>query len=171
VFQSLPDVWAIEQVFPLMPVHRHREKPTRQAIIADITCDSDGKIDQFISPRGLQKTLAVHPLREGEPYYFGVFLVGAYQETLGDLHNLMGDTNVVSVRINADGSFDFVREMSGDSIADVLSYVEYQPQQLLEQFRRTAERAVRNGRIEPAQRQHLLESFNASLRGYTYFED
>jgi arginine decarboxylase len=100
-----------------------------------------------------------------------VFLVGAYQETLGDLHNLMGDTNVVSVRINADGSFDFVREMSGDSIADVLSYVEYQPQQLLEQFRRTAERAVRNGRIEPAQRQHLLESFNASLRGYTYFED
>ena len=171
VFQSLPDVWAIEQVFPVMPVHRHCEKPTRQAIIADITCDSDGKIDNFISPRGLQKTLPVHPLRDGEPYHFGVFLVGAYQETLGDLHNLMGDTNVVSVRINGDGTFDFVREMDGDSIADVLSYVEYQPQQLLEQFRRIAERAVRNGRIAPAERQHLLELFNASLRGYTYFED
>jgi arginine decarboxylase len=170
VFQSLPDVWAIEQVFPVMPLHRHDEKPSRQAIIADITCDSDGKIDRFIDPRGLRKTLPVHPMREGEPYYFGVFLVGAYQETLGDLHNLMGDTNVVSVRINGDGSFDFVREMNGDSIADVLSYVEYQPQQLLEQFRRTAERAVRSGRIAPAERQHLLESFSASLRGYTYYE-
>ncbi|MFM7272631.1 MAG: biosynthetic arginine decarboxylase, partial [Gammaproteobacteria bacterium] len=91
VFQSLPDVWAIEQVFPVMPIHRHEEKPTRQAIIADITCDSDGKIDRFIDPRGLRKTLPVHPLRDGEPYYLGVFLVGAYQETLGDLHNLMGD--------------------------------------------------------------------------------
>ena len=119
----------------------------------------------------MQKTLPVHPLREGEPYYFGVFLVGAYQETLGDLHNLMGDTHVVSVRINGDGSFDFVREMGGDSIADVLSYVEYQPQQLLEQFRRTAERAVRSGRIAPVERQNVLELFSASLRGYTYFED
>jgi len=171
VFQSLPDVWAIEQIFPIMPVHRHREYPSRQAIIADITCDSDGKIDRFIDPRGMRKTLPVHPLTDGEPYYFGVFLVGAYQETLGDLHNLMGDTNVVSVRINEDGSFDFVREMNGDSIADVLSYVEYQPQQLLEQFRRTAERAVRSGRIVPAERQALLESFSASLRGYTYYED
>ena len=171
VFQSLPDVWAIDQVFPLMPLHRHREKPTRQAIVADITCDSDGKIDHFISPRGLQKTLPVHPLQDGEPYYFGVFLVGAYQETLGDLHNLMGDTHVVSVRINGDGSFDFVREVGGDSIADVLSYVEYQPQQLLEQFRRTAERAVRSGRIAPVERQDILELFSASLRGYTYFED
>jgi arginine decarboxylase len=170
VFQSLPDVWAIEQVFPIMPLHRHREQPTRQAIIADITCDSDGKIDRFIDPRGLRKTLPVHPLEDNEQYYFGVFLVGAYQETLGDLHNLMGDTNVVSVRIDEDGSFDFVREMSGDSIADVLSYVEYQPQQLLEQFRRTAERAVRSGRIAPSERQNLLELFSASLRGYTYYE-
>ncbi len=171
VFQSLPDVWAIEQVFPVMPVHRHNEKPVRQAIIADITCDSDGKIDRFIDPRGLRKTLPVHPLRENEPYYLGVFLVGAYQETLGDLHNLMGDTNVVSIRINADGSFDFIREMDGDSIADVLSYVEYQPQQLLEQFRRTAEGAVRAGRISPQERQAMLASFDASLRGYTYFEE
>lgn len=171
VFQSLPDVWAIEQVFPVMPVHRHNEAPTRQAIIADITCDSDGKIDRFIGPRGVRKTLPVHPLVEGEPYYFGVFLVGAYQETLGDLHNLMGDTNVASVRINEDGTFDVAREMAGDSIADVLSYVEYQPQQLLEQFRTTAEQAVRKGRISVGERQAVLEAFSASLRGYTYYED
>ncbi len=171
VFQSLPDVWAIDQVFPIMPVHRHTEAPSRQAIIADITCDSDGKIDRFIGTRGVRKTLPVHPLVAGEPYYLGVFLVGAYQETLGDLHNLMGDTNVVSVRINEDGTFDFVREMSGDSIADVLSYVEYQPQQLLEQFRKTAEQAVRDGRISAAERQAVLEAYSASLRGYTYFED
>ncbi len=171
VFQSLPDVWAIDQIFPIMPVHRHTEPPTRQAIIADITCDSDGKIDRFIGTRGIRKTLPVHPLIDGQPYYIGVFLVGAYQETLGDLHNLMGDTNVVSVRINEDSTFDFVREMSGDSIADVLSYVEYQPQQLLEQFRKTAEQSVREGRISAAERQAVLEAFSASLRGYTYFED
>jgi arginine decarboxylase len=113
----------------------------------------------------------VHAWQEGQPYYFGVFLVGAYQETLGDLHNLMGDTNVASVRVHGDGSFEFVREMSGDSISDVLSYVEYQPQQLLERLRRTAELAVRKERITLAQRQEILESFSASLRGYTYYED
>lgn len=171
VFQSLPDVWAIEQVFPVMPVHRLNEAPTRQAIIADITCDSDGKIDHFIGTRGINKTLPVHALSNGDPYYMGVFLVGAYQETLGDLHNLMGDTNVVSIRINEDGTFDLVHELDGDSIADVLSYVEYQPQQLFEQFRNTAEQAVRKGRITPVQRQAILDEFSASLRGYTYFED
>ena len=171
VFQSLPDVWAIDQIFPIMPVHRLNEQPMRQAILADITCDSDGKIDQFIGTRGVRKTLPVHALIDGEPYYFGVFLVGAYQETLGDLHNLMGDTNVASVRINEDGTFDFLREMSGDSIADVLSYVEYQPQQLLERFRGIAEQAVRAGRISVMERQAVLEAFGASLRGYTYFEE
>ncbi len=171
VFQSLPDVWAIDQIFPVMPIHRLNEAPTRQAIIADITCDSDGKIDHFIGTRGVRKTLPVHPVIDGQPYYLGVFLVGAYQETLGDLHNLMGDTNVAGVRINEDGTFDFVREMSGDSIADVLSYVEYQPQQLLEQFRRTAEAAVRKGVVSVAERQAVLEAFAASLRGYTYYED
>jgi arginine decarboxylase len=171
VFQSLPDVWAIEQVFPIIPVHRHTEQPTRRAILADITCDSDGKIDCFIESGGLRRTLPVHTYVEGQPYYFGVFLVGAYQETLGDLHNLMGDTNVASVRIHEDGGFEFVREMNGDSIADVLSYVEYQPQRLLEQFRNTAEQAVRKERITLPERQAMLESFSASLRGYTYYED
>ncbi|MCC6210336.1 MAG: biosynthetic arginine decarboxylase [Burkholderiales bacterium] len=171
VFQSLPDVWAIEQVFPVIPVHRHDEAPTRRAVLADITCDSDGKIDRFIESGGMKHTLPVHTWQEGKPYYFGVFLVGAYQETLGDLHNLMGDTNVASVRVHGDGSFEFVREMSGDSISDVLSYVEYQPQQLLERLRKTAELAVRRERISLAQRQEILESFAASLRGYTYYED
>jgi len=170
VFQSLPDAWAIDQLFPIMPIHRHREPPTRQAIIADITCDSDGKIDHFIGPQQACRTLPVHALVAGEEYYLGVFLVGAYQETLGDLHNLMGDTNVVSVRINADGSFDFVKEMHGDSIADVLSYVEYDPRRLRERFRETAEKAVRVGRIMPAERARILDQFVASLRGYTYFE-
>ena len=171
VFQSLPDVWAINQVFPVIPVHRHNEPPTRRAILADITCDSDGKIDTFIESSGMTHTLPVHTWVEGKPYYFGVFLVGAYQETLGDLHNLMGDTNVASVHLRQDGSFEFVREMSGDSIADVLSYVEYQPQRLLERLRHTAEQSVRKERITLAQRQQLLESFAASLRGYTYYED
>ncbi|MEM5530038.1 biosynthetic arginine decarboxylase [Gammaproteobacteria bacterium AS21] len=170
LFQSLPDIWAIDQVFPVMPIHRLNEQPTREAIIADITCDCDGKIDKFISPQGLRNTLALHSLRENEEYYIGVFLVGAYQETLGDLHNLFGDTNVVSVKVNADASFDFVREFQGDSISDVLSYVEYEPKQMLEQFRRKAEQAVRDRKITAAQRQRMLGAFKDSLQGYTYFE-
>ena len=170
LFQSLPDIWAIDQLFPVMPIHRLDEKPTREAIIADTTCDCDGKIDEFITPEGIRSTLPLHPLREEEEYYLGVFLVGAYQETLGDLHNLFGDTNVVSVHINEDGSFDFVREFHGDSIADVLSYVEYEPKQMLEQFRKVAEKAVRDGRISVRSRQQMLKAFRESLQGYTYFE-
>jgi arginine decarboxylase len=170
LFQSLPDIWAIDQVFPVMPVHRLNEQPTREAIIADITCDCDGKIDKFISPQGIRNTLPLHSLQENEEYYIGVFLVGAYQETLGDLHNLFGDTNVVSVKVNADASFDFVREFQGDSISDVLSYVEYEPKQMLEQFRRKAEQAVRDRKITAAQRQRMLGAFKDSLQGYTYFE-
>ncbi|WP_237059265.1 biosynthetic arginine decarboxylase [Microbulbifer sediminum] len=170
VFQSLPDMWAIDQVFPLVPIHRHDEAPTRSAIIADITCDCDGKIDRFIGRQEEQKTLPLHPLREGEDYILGTFLVGAYQETLGDLHNLFGDTNVVNVRINDDGSVDYNREIHGDSIADVLSYVEYRPQDMFERFRKLAERAVKGGRISPQQRKQILHTYTASMSGYTYFE-
>ncbi len=170
LFQSLPDVWAIDQLFPIMPLHRLNERPTRDAVLADITCDCDGKIDRFISEHGAVATLPLHPIRPGEEYYLGVFLVGAYQETLGDLHNLFGDTNVVSVRLNSDGSFDFVKEIHGDTIADVLSYVEYQPKEILLRYRNTAERAVREGRISAGERQQMLKSFNASLQGYTYYE-
>jgi arginine decarboxylase len=142
--------------------------PTREAMIADLTCDSDGKIDNFI---GGKKTLPLHPLIKGEEYYMGVFLVGAYQETLSDLHNLFGDTNVVSIRINADGSYDFMRELHGDSIADVLSYVEYNPKSLRDRFRNTVEGAVRRGKISVATRQQILLAFSASLDGYTYYEN
>lgn len=170
VFQSLPDSWAIEQVFPVMPIHRLNEKPTRQAIIADLTCDCDGKLDRFAGPHGNTETLSVHPVKASEEYYLGVFLVGAYQETLGDLHNLFGDTNVASIRINSEGGMEFVHELHGDSIADVLSYVEYDPQAMFKQFRATAEQAVRDGRITVSDRQEMLTAFTDSLRGYTYFE-
>jgi len=170
VFQSLPDIWAIDQVFPIMPIHRLDELPTRQAILADITCDCDGKIDRFAWDGTLNNTLPVHPLIEGKEYYLGAFLVGAYQETLGDLHNLLGDTHVVSVRINADGSFDYVKEVEGDSVADVLSYVEYHPQTLLQKFRNSAEQGVRAGHISATERQQLVELYTTGLRGYTYFE-
>lgn len=170
LFQSLPDIWAIDQLFPIMPIHRLDEAPVRDAVIADMTCDCDGKIDNFISPTGVRSTLPLHPLREGEEYYLSVFLVGAYQETLGDLHNLFGDTNVVSVHINEDGSFDFVREFHGDSIADVLSYVEYDPKRMQEQFRRIAEQAVRDGTISVPMRQQMLRAFRESMHGYTFFE-
>ena len=170
LFQSLPDIWAIDQLFPIMPVHRLNEEPSRKATIADLTCDCDGKIDSFSTPDGNSHTLQLHPVRDGEDYFLGVFLVGAYQETLGDLHNLFGDTNVVNVSVNEDGSFDFVREFHGDSIADVLSYVEYEPKQMREQFRQVAEAAVRSGKINVAQRQKILRAFYDSMYGYTYFE-
>lgn len=170
VFQSLPDAWAIGQVFPVMPIHRLNEEPTRQAIIADLTCDCDGKLQKFSTSRGESSTLPLHAIRQGEEYYLGVFLVGAYQETLGDLHNLFGDTNVASVRVNTDKSIDFIHELHGDSIADVLSYVEYKPNSLYEKFRQTAEQAVRDGVITIADRQQMLTAYSEGLRGYTYFE-
>jgi arginine decarboxylase len=170
LFQSLPDIWAIDQLFPIMPIHRLDEYPSRNAIIADITCDCDGKIDRFIGEHETAETLALHPLKAGEEYYLGVFLVGAYQETLGDLHNLFGDTNVVSVRINSDATFDFVKEIPGDTIADVLSYVEYEPKEMQLRYRNTAERAVKEGRITARERQQMIKTFNASMCGYTYYE-
>ena len=170
VFQSLPDAWAIGQVFPVMPIHRLNEAPSRQAIIADLTCDCDGKLQKFAGPDGESSTLPLHPIKLGEEYYVGVFLVGAYQETLGDLHNLFGDTNVASVRVNADASIDFVHEIHGDSIADVLSYVEYDPAALFQQFRQTAEQAVRDNIISIAERQEMLAAYTEGLRGYTYYE-
>jgi arginine decarboxylase len=170
LFQSLPDIWAIDQLFPIMPIHRLAEEPKRNAIIADITCDCDGKIDKFIGEHEVSNTLPLHELNDDEEYYLGVFLVGAYQETLGDLHNLFGDTNVVSVRLNDDDSFDFVKEIHGDTISDVLSYVEYDPKGMYVAYRNTAERAVKEGRITARERQEILNTFYASMQGYTYYE-
>ncbi|MBQ9536690.1 MAG: biosynthetic arginine decarboxylase [Desulfovibrionaceae bacterium] len=170
VFQSLPDAWAIDQLFPVIPIHRLQEFPSRQGIISDITCDSDGRIDHFIDPKGRKATLDLHPLKKGEEYYLGVFLVGAYQETLGDLHNLMGDTNVVAIRADDDGGYQYVREIRGDSVADILTYVEYEPRRILEDLRTTAELAVREGRISASERYSIMQAFEDGLRGYTYFE-
>lgn len=170
LFQSLPDTWAIDQLFPIAPLHRLGERPDREAVIADITCDCDGKIDQFVGPEEVSPTLPLHSLRNGDEYYLGVFLVGAYQETLGDLHNLFGDTNVVSVRITDNDTFEFVKEMRGDTISDVLSYVEYNPADMQTRYRNTAERAVRQGLITAKERQQIIKTFNESLNGYTYYE-
>lgn len=170
LFQSLPDSWAIDQLFPVMPIHRLHEKPTRNGIIADITCDCDGKIDRFVDRFGAKRFLPLHELKDSEEYYLGVFLVGAYQETLGDLHNLLGDTNVVTVSLHQDGKYDFSGELEGDTVADILSYVEYDPKRLLMKFRKTAETAVKEGLISPLERKEVMQAYEAGLRGYTYFE-
>jgi arginine decarboxylase len=170
LFQSLPDSWAIDQLFPVMPIHRLNEKPTRNGVIADITCDCDGKIDRFVDRFGAKPFLPLHEMKDTEEYYLGVFLVGAYQETLGDLHNLLGDTNVVTVSLRQDGKFDFSGELEGDTVADILSYVEYDPKRLLMKFRKTAETAVKEGLISPLERKEVMQAYEAGLRGYTYFE-
>jgi len=170
VFQSLPDAWAIDQLFPVMPVHRLNEQPERQAVIADITCDCDGKMDRFIDLHDVRRTLPLHPLKDDEEYYLGVFLVGAYQETLGDLHNLLGDTNVISIRLDDDGHIQYEREIEGDTVADVLSYVEYEPKSMAARVRSRAEEAVRSGRISARERREIMSAYEAGLRGYTYFE-
>jgi len=170
VFQSLPDTWAIGQRYPIAPLHRHLEAPSRDAIISDLTCDCDGQLDQFIVKGKESKTLPLHPIKADETYYLGVFLIGAYQETLGDIHNLFGDTHVISVRINPDGGFDILKEISGDSIGDVLGYVQHQSQALIESIRNKAEGAVRENVITIQERQKILDSFSATLNGYTYYK-
>ncbi len=169
VFQSLPDAWAIEQLFPVMPVHRLNEPPTRRATLADITCDCDGKISRFIDLHDVRHSLPVHPLNQ-EDYYMAIFLIGAYQETLGDLHNLLGDTNVVSIYVDDQGRPQYEREIDGDTVSDVLSYVEYNPSELTTRVRRIAEAAVREGRLSPQERREIMTAYENGLRGYTYFE-
>ena len=170
VFQSLPDSWAIGQLFPIMPIHRLQEPPTVNATLSDITCDCDGKLDKFIDLHDVKHVLSLHPLKENEDYYIGVFLVGAYQETLGDLHNLLGDTNVVSIRVTDDGEVVYDREIIGDTVADVLSVVEYDPKEMLDRVRQLAERSVRAGKITVQERREIVQAYDDGLRGYTYFE-
>jgi arginine decarboxylase len=145
------------------------KRPDRKAILSDITCDSEGKIDRFIGRWEVEKTLSLHSLPENDDYILGVFLVGAYQETLGDLHNLLGDTNVVSVTYE-DGKFRLHNELEGDTVADVLSYVEYEPKHLEALIRNKAERAVQDGKITPLERRRIIAAYTAGLRGYTYYE-
>jgi len=170
VFQSLPDSWAIGQLFPIMPIHRLAEKPTRNAVLADITCDSDGKIDRFVSQRDVKRTLELHELKAGEEYYLGVFLVGAYQETLGDLHNLFGDTHVVHIRLHDQGGWWIDEIVKGDTAGEVLRYMQYDVDRLFPQFARDCERAVREGRMTLAESQALRRFYEWELNGYTYLE-
>ncbi len=169
LFQSLPDSWAIDQLFPILPIHRLDERPKHRAVLADITCDCDGKIDRFIDKEDVAKILPLHGLKPDEPYYIGIFLVGAYQETLGDLHNLLGDTNVVGVHLEK-GKPVYTHEVEGDTVADVLTYVEFDPKELVSKFRTFAEKAVNDGRISPKERKEIMDLYRDGLGGYTYFE-
>lgn len=170
LFQSLPDVWAIDQLHPIMPLQRLNEKPTRHAILSDITCDSDGKIDRFVTDDGDASSLPVHALRDGETYYLGVFFIGAYQETLGDLHNLFGDTNVVTIDFDHKGGFKLLNEVEGDTIYDVLSYVEYDPKDCVDAFKNILEQAVSDGKIGVKDRKTMMAIYKEAMNGYTYFE-
>jgi len=169
VFQSVPDAWAVGQLFPVLPIHRHREKPTRRGLLADITCDSDGKMDRFIDPRDVKEVLELHPL-DGRPYYLGIFLVGAYQEILGDLHNLFGDTNAVHVSQEDSGAYRIDAVLEGDTVTEVLSYVQYSRRELVSRLRLACEQALRRGDLSLAESRRLLRSFRLGLDGYTYLE-
>ena len=171
LFQSMPDSWAIDQLFPLMPIHRLNENPTRRAVLGDITCDSDGKIDKFIDLRDVRNTLQLHPVRDGEPYYIAAFLLGAYQEILGDLHNLFGDTNAVHVRMEADGTPNMDTVIKGDTVTEVLNYVQYSAEILTNRVRKEVEKAVRAGRMSPQESREFLGFYENGLAGYTYLEE
>ncbi len=167
VFQSAPDHWAVKQLFPVMPIHRLQEEPTRRGVFADLTCDSDGKIDRFIDQREIKKVLELHPWND-KPYYIGVFLVGAYQEILGDLHNLFGDTDAVHVNIDDDGLYSVEHVVEGDSVDEVLSYVQYDRSLLIETVRRTIEKAMRAGEISLEDSARLRRHYEQGLQEYTY---
>jgi arginine decarboxylase len=170
IFQSLPDIWAIDQVFPVLPIHRLDEEPTREGTLADLTCDSDGKIDHFVDRQAVKRTLRLHDVREGEPYYLAAFLVGAYQETLGDLHNLFGDTNVVHVKMDEQWGWSLEQVVEGDTVKEVLGYLQYDVNQLYQAIRHDCERSVRAGRMTIAESRSMLSAYERGLSGYTYLE-
>ena len=169
LFQSLPDSWAIDQIFPIIPIQRLDEKPDRSATLQDITCDSDGKIDNFISTRNLSYYLPVHSLKPKEPYYIGVFLVGAYQEILGDLHNLFGDTNAVHVSVDSKG-YSIDQIIDGETVAEVLEYVQYNPKKLVRTVETWVTSSVKSGIITAEEGKEFLSNYRSGLYGYTYLE-
>ncbi len=169
MFQSLPDSWAVDQLFPIIPIHRLNEPPTRRGILADITCDSDGSIDKFIDQRDVKSTLELHPLND-EPYYVGIMLTGAYQEILGDMHNLFGNTNMVHVVISGQGYYEVDEVVAGDSVTDVLRYVDYSPEELVKRVRANVETAVRGGKMTLDESRQLMQRYREGLASYTYLE-
>ena len=169
LFQSLPDSWAIDQIFPIIPIQRLEEKPERSATLQDITCDSDGKIDNFISTKNFSYYLPVHTLTNKEPYYIGVFLVGAYQEILGDLHNLFGDTNAVHISVD-DNGYNIDQIIDGESVAEVLDYVQYSAKKLVRTVETWVTSAVKSGIISAEEGKEFLSNYRSGLYGYTYLE-
>src|SRR5580704_16052407 len=169
IFQSMPDAWAIKQLFPSMPIHRLGEKPVRRGVLGDITCESDGKIDQFIDLRDVRNTLELHQF-DGQPYYLGAFLLGAYQEILGDLHNLFGDTNAVHVSLDENGEIELNDVVKGDTVREVLHYVQYSADKLINSMRKDVERAVRAGKITLEDARQLVHFYESGMEGYTYME-
>src|SRR5579871_201534 len=170
LFQSLPDSWAIKQLFPIMPIHRLEERPTQYAVLGDITCDSDGKVDQFIDRRDVKRTLPLHPFH-GQDYYLGAFLLGAYQEILGDLHNLFGDTNAVHVKLSPAGDVILDAVIKGDTVREVLKYVQFNADSLIAEMRKDVETAVRESRMSYEESGKLLRFYEEGLHGYTYLEN
>lgn len=168
VFQSIPDSWAIQQIFPVSPLTRLGEEPTQPVVIADITCDSDGKIDRFADIRDVLRYLRAHKIQEGEKYYFGIYLVGAYQEILGDLHNLFGDTNAIHIEVEEEGKFEFSNVVVGDSISEVLKYVQYSRQDLEARWQRSIGRALEANKITAQESELITEMYKKSFDGYTY---
>lgn len=169
LFQSLPDSWAIDQLFPIMPIHRLNERPNREATLQDITCDSDGKVDKFIGARDFTTYLPVHDLKKDEPYYLGVFIVGAYQEILGDLHNLFGDTNAVHVVVDGDG-YNIEQIIDGETVADVLDYVQFNAKKLVRTMETWVSNSVKAGTITVNEGKEFLTIYRSGLYGYTYLE-
>ena len=169
LFQSLPDSWAIDQMFPIMPISRLDERPTRTATIQDVTCDSDGKICNFISNHGINNSLPIHPLKANESYYLGVFLVGAYQEILGDMHNLFGDTTAVHISVYKD-RYEIDQIIDGETVAEVLDYVQYNPKKLVRNVETWVTRSMKSGKITPEEGREFLSNYRSGLYGYTYLE-
>ena len=169
LFQSLPDSWAIDQLFPIMPIQRLNERPTRNATLQDITCDSDGKITNFVTNRNISHILPVHTLRKNEPYYLGVFLVGAYQEILGDMHNLFGDTNAAHITVK-DGRYHIDQIFDGETVEEVLNYVQYNPKKLVRQLEVWVTKSVKQGKISLEEGKEFLSNYRSGLYGYTYLE-
>jgi arginine decarboxylase len=167
VFQSAPDSWAIDQLFPIMPIHRLCEEPTQRGILADLTCDSDGKIDQFIDLRDVKPVLELHPLKKHKPYYLGLFLAGAYQEIMGNLHNLFGDTNAVHIKLTPKG-YQIEHVVKGDTMKEVVGYVQYDAEDLMENIRKKSEQALQEKRITLQESQRLMQNYESSLGRYTY---
>lgn len=169
LFQSLPDAWAVDQLFPIVPLQRLNERPTRSATLQDITCDSDGKITNFVTNRNISHILPVHTLRKNEPYYLGVFLVGAYQEILGDMHNLFGDTNAAHITVK-DGRYHIDQIFDGETVEEVLNYVQYNPKKLVRQLEVWVTKSVKQGKISLEEGKEFLSNYRSGLYGYTYLE-